>query len=76
MTRKKKLNLVAAAGPANAADAFVQGASDAAPVKKKTVRLNVDVDPDLHLRLKRTALDRGVKVSELVRELIERELSE
>ena len=40
----------------------------------KPVRVNFDVDPELHRRLKIRAIDRGISVAELVRGLIERDL--
>ena len=41
----------------------------------KPIRLNLDLDPEIHDRLKRRALDRGVTVANLVRQLIAGELS-
>ncbi len=59
-------------------DDFVAGA---AMVKSQTghrpvkpVRLNLDLDPDLHRRLKMRAVETDVTIAELVRGLITREL--
>ncbi|CAB3774132.1 FitA-like ribbon-helix-helix domain-containing protein [Paraburkholderia humisilvae] len=40
----------------------------------KPVRLNVDLDPETHRRLKMRAVENGITVAELVRALIGREL--
>ena len=40
------------------------------PAEKK-VRITVDLDPEMHRFLKIYALERGMKMSEVVRELIE-----
>lgn len=52
---------------------LVQTQTDGRPVKP--VRINFDLDPATHQRLKRRALDRHQAVAELVRELIVDELS-
>ncbi len=41
------------------------------PAEKKKVRITVDLDPEMHRFLKIYALERGMKVSEVVREWIE-----
>lgn len=40
----------------------------------KPVRLNLDLDPDLHRRLKVRAAESGISIAELVRGLIAREV--
>jgi len=41
------------------------------PAEKKKVRITVDLDPEMHRFLKIYAAERGLKVSEVVRGLIE-----
>ena len=41
----------------------------------KPVRVNFDIDPDTHRRLKIRAIDRGMSVALLVRQLIDTELA-
>lgn len=53
--------------------AMVQSQSSERP--PKPVRLNLDLDPDTHDRLKRRALDQKKTVAGLVRQLIDSELS-
>ena len=38
-------------------------------------RLTIDIDRGTHLKLKRRCLDRGLKLADLVRSLIDRELA-
>ncbi len=45
-------------------------------LKSDTVRLNVDIDKDLHKKLKLHAVERECSVAEVVRELLRRALSE
>ncbi|WP_103852209.1 ribbon-helix-helix protein [Burkholderia pseudomallei] len=40
----------------------------------KPIRLNLDLDPDLHRRLKVRAAEAGISIAELVRGLITREI--
>ena len=56
-----------------ASAAMVQSQTDGRP--PKPVRINFDVDPITHKRLQMLALERGVKVAVLVRQLIMHELS-
>jgi len=44
----------------------------AEPAAKKKVRITVDLDPEMHRFLKVYAAERGMKLSEVVRELINR----
>jgi predicted HicB family RNase H-like nuclease len=57
---------------------FVSGAalvkSQAGTRPPKPVRLNLDLDPDLHRSLKIRAIEQGVTVAQLVRSLINKEL--
>jgi len=66
------------AAPASA-DAFAAGAalvqSQTGPRPEKPVRLNLDLDPATHRRLKIAAIDRGISVAVLVRQAIEREIN-
>jgi len=59
-------------------DEFVSGAalvkSQAGTRPPKPVRLNLDLDPDLHRSLKIRAIDQGMTVAQLVRGLIVNEL--
>jgi hypothetical protein len=41
----------------------------------KPMRLNLELDVDVHRRLKIRAAERGVSISKLVRDLIDKELS-
>jgi hypothetical protein len=52
--------------------ALVQSQAGARP--PKPVRLNLDLDPDIHRQLKLRAVHDGTTVAELVRGLIKREL--
>ncbi len=52
--------------------AMVQSQAGSRPVKP--VRLNLDLDPDTHRRLKIRAVESGTSIAQLVRELIAREL--
>ena len=71
-----------APAPASAsasAEAFVAGAamvqSQTMGRPLKPVRLNLDLDPATHQRLKMRAIERGTNVATLVRDLIGVELS-
>ena len=56
----------------SAAPAPAPGDLSAAPeAPKKKVRITVDLDPEMHRFLKVYAAERGMKVSEVVRKLIE-----
>jgi len=55
-------------GSAALSDAVTQGR----PLKP--IRLNLDLAVDLHRRLKIRAAERGISISQLVRNVIEREL--
>jgi hypothetical protein len=59
-------------------DEFVSGAalvkSQAGTRPPKPVRLNLDLDPDLHRSLKIRAIDQGMTVAQLVRGLIINEI--
>jgi len=52
------------------ADAAPPPAEPVEPVAKKKVRITVDLDPEMHRFLKVYAAERGMKLSEVVRELI------
>jgi hypothetical protein len=67
------------ANPPLSAEAF---AADAAMVKSqvgdrpaKPIRLNLDLDPATHRRLKIRAAESGKSIAQMVRELIDRELT-
>ena len=53
--------------------AMVQSQTAGRPLKP--IRVNFDMEPDTHRRLKIRAIERGQSVAELVRGLIDRELS-
>lgn len=53
--------------------AMVQSQSGGRPLKP--IRVNFDLDPETHRRLKIRAVNQGVSVAQLVRELIETELA-
>lgn len=57
---------------------FVAGASmvqsQAGTRPPKPIRLNLDLEPELHRRLKLRAVESGVTIAQLVRTLITREL--
>lgn len=52
--------------------AMVQSQTGTRPAKP--VRLNLDLDPETHRRLKLRAVESGTTIAQLVRELIVREL--
>ncbi|RYG72440.1 ribbon-helix-helix protein, CopG family [bacterium] len=45
-------------------------------LKGKTVRLNVDIDKELHKKLKRRAIDEERTVTDFVRELLSKSVGE
>jgi predicted HicB family RNase H-like nuclease len=45
-------------------------------LKGKTVRLNVDIDKELHKKLKRRAIDEDRTVTDFVRELLSKSVAE
>jgi len=47
-----------------------QQALSLSDLKPETVRLNVDIDKDLHKKLKLHAVERGCSVADVVRELL------
>lgn len=53
--------------------ALVQSQTGNRPAKP--IRLNLDLDPELHRRLKVRAAEAGISIAELVRGLITREIS-
>ena len=53
--------------------AMVQSQSGGRP--PKPIRINFDLDPETHRALKIRAINQGVKVAELVRSLIAKELT-
>lgn len=66
--------------PPLSAQEFVSGAalvqSQAGTRPPKPIRLNLDLDPDLHRKLKMRAVETGVSVAQIVRELIVREVGQ
>lgn len=67
------------ATPETPAPASIAAFGSAAPFAggsrgDKPIRLNLDLSPEMHRQLKRTALDAGESVSGVVRGLIERHL--
>jgi len=52
------------------ADAAPPPAEPAEPAAKKKVRITVDLDPEMHRFLKVYAAERGMKLSEVIRELV------
>ena len=52
--------------------ALVQSQAGSRP--PKPIRLNLDLDPDLHRQLKMRAVETGVTIAQIVRGLIVREL--
>lgn len=68
-----------ATGPApETVESFAAGAemvqSQAGKRPEKPIRLNVDLEPETHRRLKMRAVESGKTIAELVRELIAREI--
>ncbi|WP_018079173.1 plasmid partition protein ParG [Thiobacillus denitrificans] len=59
-------------------DKFIQGAALADAVTQgrgvKPMRLNLEIDVEIHRKLKIRAAERGVSISKLVRDLIDKEL--
>lgn len=78
---KFKLNPSASPKPVapTSRDQFIAGASLVQSQRgsrpAKPVRLNLDLDPDLHRRLKLRAVESGISVAALVRELIMKDLA-
>ncbi|SAK96727.1 hypothetical protein AWB82_07063 [Caballeronia glebae] len=66
------------AGKPTTRQEFVSGAalvqSQAGTRPPKPVRLNLDLDPEVHKQLKLRAVENGTTVAKLVRDLITREL--
>lgn len=66
------------AGKPTTKEEFVTGASmvqsQASSRPPKPIRLNLDLEPELHRRLKLRAVESGVTIAQLVRSLITREL--
>ena len=59
------------AGESASPEAAPRGLEPAPEPPKKKVRITVDLDPEMHRFLKVYAAERGMKVSEVVRGLIE-----
>lgn len=66
-------------GDVASVDKFIQGAALATAVTQgrgiKPQRLNLELDVEIHRKLKIRAAERGVSISALVRALIDRELA-
>ena len=65
------------AEPAPSADAWVDAGADLkadAPVTPMK-RLTIDIPVELHRRVKRECADRGVKMADVVRDLLSREFA-
>jgi hypothetical protein len=83
MSGKFKVSSKPAAAPAPAtAGTAAQFAAGAAMVQSQTggralkpIRVNFDMDPEAHQRLKMRAVMRGISIAQLVRELIENDLA-
>jgi hypothetical protein len=58
------------------ADSWVETSLPAAAARAvKPKRLTIDIDPNLHTRLKLHCVQRDVRIADLLRDLIERSLS-
>ena len=74
-TRKPRTGFVSRPG---AAEAWIAGPQDATPPTApsppaNSARLTIDVTPKLRRRLKLAALQRGVSLADMLRELLHRE---
>ncbi|SCW85534.1 hypothetical protein SAMN02927924_03424 [Sphingobium faniae] len=73
-TRKLRTGFTSRPG---AAEAWIAGPQDAAaptaPPPVNSARLTIDVTPQLRRRLKLAALQRGVSLADMLRELLHRE---
>ncbi len=74
---RKSVTLKKPAKPASAEDWINQVREETAvpsPARKKpTVRFTLDVDADLHIRMKIECVRRGKKMSDVLRAILERE---
>lgn len=62
--------------PAAAADAWVNvRETPVAAPDEPMKRFTIDVPEELHRRIKRTCADRGLKMADVIREMLEREFS-
>jgi len=59
------------------ADAWVESRGKAEPVRESVPmkRLTIDIPADLHRRFKMDCADRGVKMADVLREMLERQYS-
>lgn len=75
---RSMVNKLASGGAPATAEEFAAGAamvqSQAGSRPAKPVRLNLDLDPETHRRLKMRAVENGTTIAQLVRELIVAEL--
>ena len=79
---KPKFSVRRAEAPANTPNNAQEFAAGAAMVQSQTggralkpVRVNVDLDPEVHRSLKLLAMDRNTNIAGLLRDLINRELA-
>lgn len=82
MSNKHKWDVRPSPAAAAAPASLQEFAAGAAMVQSQTggralkpVRVNVDLDPEVHRSLKRLAIDRDTNIAGLLRELINRELA-
>lgn len=72
----KRISMTARPKQNPAADNWVEKADPAAARPPKPKRLTIDIDPELHKRLKLYCVQQDVPIADLLREMIERKLSE
>lgn len=79
----KKVTFRRPSGATASPDAWVAAGAEAdgrpavaAPVQEPMKRLTIDLPADLHRRVKRGCADRGIKMADVVRDLLDREFPE
>ena len=74
----KKITMPTRAKPNPEIDTWVETRELPEPPKPtyKPKRLTIDVHPDLHKRLKISCVQRGIQIADLLRQLIETDLSQ
>ena len=73
----KKIKMSARAKPSPELDNWVEArlSPELPKPSVKPKRLTIDIHPDLHKRLKISCVQRGIQIADLLRQLIETDLS-
>ena len=74
----KKIKMPTRAKPSPKLDNWVETRKSPEPPKStfKPKRLTIDIHPDLHKRLKISCVQRGIQIADLLRQLIDTDLSQ